>query len=82
MESLLKWGIDVVLWFQQASPGLDYVFKGFTFLGDEEFFLIFLPFFYWCADRRTGARLLVVFLVSAYINSVAKILVVLTGESL
>ncbi len=74
MESLLKWGIDVVLWFQQASPSLDLLFKGFTFLGDEEFFLIFLPFFYWCADRRTGVSLLVLFLVSAYLNSAAKIL--------
>ena len=74
MESLLNWGIDVVLWFQQASPSLDLLFKGFTFLGDEEFFLIFLPFFYWCADRRTGVRLLVVFLISVYINSAVKVL--------
>ena len=74
MESLLNWGIDVVLWFQQASPSLDLLFKGFTFLGDEEFFLIFLPFFYWCADRRTGVSLLVLFLVSAYLNSAAKVL--------
>ena len=74
MESLLNWGIDVVLWFQQASPSLDLLFKGFTFLGDEEFFLIFLPFFYWCLDRRTGLSLLVLFLVSAYLNSAAKIL--------
>jgi hypothetical protein len=50
------------------------LFKGFTFLGDEEFFLIFLPFFYWCLDRRTGLSLLVLFLVSAYLNSAAKIL--------
>lgn len=74
MESLLKWGIEVVLWFQQASPDLDLLFKGFTFLGGEAFFLIILPFFYWCADRRTGVRLLVVFLISAYLNSAAKIL--------
>jgi membrane-associated phospholipid phosphatase len=74
LEGLLKWGIEVVLWFQQASPSLDLFFKCLTFLGDEEFFLIFLPFFYWCADRRTGARLLVVFLISAYLNSAAKVL--------
>jgi len=74
LESLLEWGIDVVLWFQQASPVFDLFFKGLTFLGDEEFFLIFLPFFYWCADRRTGFRLLVVFLISTYLNSAAKII--------
>jgi membrane-associated phospholipid phosphatase len=74
LESLLKWGVDAILWFQQASPGVDLLFKGFTFLGDEEFFLIFLPFFYWCVDRRTGVRLLVVFLISAYLNSAIKIM--------
>ena len=74
MEGLLNWGIEVVLWFQQASPACDFFFKGFTFLGDEEFFLIFLPFLYWCVDRRTGARLLVLFLVSVYLNSAAKVL--------
>ena len=33
MESLLDWGIQVVLWFQQFSPTLDLPFKAFTFLG-------------------------------------------------
>ena len=33
MDALLDWGIDVVLWFQQASPGLDGLFKFFTFPG-------------------------------------------------
>ncbi|MBI9087061.1 MAG: phosphatase PAP2 family protein [Desulfobacterales bacterium] len=72
MESLLDQGIPVILWLQQFSPGLDGLFAAITFLGNMEFFLIFLPLVYWCIDRRVGARLSVIFLFSAYVNFAAK----------
>ena len=74
MKPFLDWGIEVVLWFQQFSPALDLPFKSLTFLGNLEFFLILMPLIYWCLDRRLGARLLILFLISAYINSVAKVI--------
>ena len=74
MNILLDWGIEVVLWFQQFSPGLDSFFKGVTFLGDKEFFLILLPLVYWCLDRQVGARLLMLLLISACTNEFAKLL--------
>jgi undecaprenyl-diphosphatase len=73
-EDILDWGIEVVLWFQQFSPALDLPFRSLTFLGNLEFFLILMPLIYWCLDRRLGARLLILFLISAYINSVAKVI--------
>ncbi|MBM4457395.1 MAG: phosphatase PAP2 family protein [Chloroflexi bacterium] len=74
MQTILDWGANVVLWFQQFHPVLDLPFKGFTLLGEEEFFMLLLPLIYWCLDRRTGARLAVVFLFSAWSNAVAKVL--------
>jgi undecaprenyl-diphosphatase len=74
VKSLLDWGVELVLWFQQFSPALDLPFKSLTFLGNLEFFLIFMPLIYWCLERRLGARLLILFLISAYINSVAKVI--------
>lgn len=74
MKPFLDWGVEVVLWFQQFSPALDLPFKTLTFLGNLEFFLIFMPLIYWCMDRRTGARLLVLFLISAYVNTSAKVM--------
>lgn len=74
MANVLDWGIEVVLWFQQFSPGLDLPFKSLTFLGNLEFFLIFMPLIYWCFDRASGARLLILFLISAYLNTIAKVL--------
>ena len=72
MESILDWGIIVVIWLQQLSPALDLPFKAFTFMGDQPFFMLLLPLVYWCVNRRLGARLTVLFLFSSYLNTVAK----------
>ncbi|MGD1996124.1 MAG: phosphatase PAP2 family protein [Anaerolineae bacterium] len=72
MEAILDWGVDVILWFQRGSPTLDLPFRVLTFMGVEEFFLLLLPLVYWCLDRRTGARLMIVFLFSSYLNAAAK----------
>ncbi|MDH5423088.1 MAG: hypothetical protein OEY55_14915, partial [Acidimicrobiia bacterium] len=72
MDTLLEWGVDVVLWFQQFSPGLDGLFKFFTFLGETEFYLILLPLVYWSIDRATGVRLMIISLTSSLVNTVGK----------
>ena len=74
MESVLNWGIEVVLWFQQFSPALDLPFKVLTSLGDKEFYLLLMPLVYWCIDRRPGARLFMLLLFSACLNEGAKLL--------
>lgn len=72
MDNSLDWGIQVVLWLQQFSPALDLPFKLFTFLGEELFFLLLLPGLYWSLDRRIGARVTLLFLLSTYLNFAAK----------
>jgi len=72
VDRVLEWGVEVVLWFQQASPQLDAFFAFFTFLGDEEFYLLALPLVYWSINRAVGVRLMVVFLLSGLVNQVAK----------
>ncbi len=74
MDSLLNWGIDVVLWFQQFSPALDFPFNALTFMGNEAFYLLFMPLIYWSIERRTGAGLLILLFFSTYINAVAKVI--------
>jgi membrane-associated phospholipid phosphatase len=72
-EDILDWGIEVILWFQEFSPTLDLPFKSLTFLGNLEFSLVFMLLIYWSIDRRLGARLLILFLISAYANAIAKV---------
>jgi membrane-associated phospholipid phosphatase len=74
MTVILDQGIDAIVWLQRLSPEWDGLFRGLTFLGDKEFLLVFLPFCYWSLDRRFGARLTIFFLVSAYLNAMAKVL--------
>lgn len=74
MESLLNWGIEVVIWFQQFSPALDIPFRILTFLGDKEFYMLLMPLMYWCLNRRAGAGLFVLLLLSAFLNESAKLL--------
>ena len=74
MENLLGWGINVAIWFQQFSPAMDLPFKVLTFMGDEMFFLLFMPLIYWCVNRHTGARMIILFLFSAYINAFVKVI--------
>ena len=75
MERTFDWGVEVILWFQQVSPAMDLPFKVFTFMGNEAFFMLLMPLFYWCLNRSTGIRLTILFLFSAYVNAVAKVLV-------
>lgn len=69
METILQWGIDLIITIQQIhGPALDSIFRAITFMGEEEFYLVILPLLLWCVDFRLGARLGALFLLSTYFN--------------
>jgi membrane-associated phospholipid phosphatase len=72
MHGLLEWGYDVILWLQQFSPTLDAPFKAITTLGAEQAFLLLLPLVFWCVDKRRGARLGLLLMLSTYLNYLLK----------
>jgi len=74
VDGILRWGADVVVWMQQASPSLDGFFKALTFLGSQEFYLLLLPLVYWSVDRVLGVRLMALLIFSALINTVVKVI--------
>ncbi len=74
MDGILEWGHDVIRWVQQFSPALDLPFKAITTLGAEQAFLLILPLVFWCVDKRRGARLGVLLMLSAYLNYALKTL--------
>jgi membrane-associated phospholipid phosphatase len=70
MDAIWQWGIDLIHTIQLVhGPALDALFKAITFMGEEEFFLLLIPLFFWCVDFAGGARLAFVFLLSAYANA-------------
>ena len=69
MESLLQWGIDLIIAIQQIhGPILDNIFRVITFLGEADFYLLLLPLIFWCVDSGLGARLAILVLFSSYLN--------------
>jgi undecaprenyl-diphosphatase len=69
LMSLVPWGTDAVVWVQGfRTPALDNFFKAVTFLGQQEFYLLALPFIYWVIDKSMGARLAFALLPGAYLN--------------
>ncbi|MFC1995363.1 phosphatase PAP2 family protein [Chloroflexota bacterium] len=69
MDYLLQWGIDLIIAIQQVhGPVLDSVFRAITSVGGEEFYLLFIPLFYWCIDLGMGARLAILLLISSWLN--------------
>jgi membrane-associated phospholipid phosphatase len=73
MQDILAGSIPIILWLQQFSPALDAPFKAITFFGEVDFFLLFLPLFYWCLNRRLGARMSILIPLSGYIGAVLKV---------
>ncbi len=74
MNTLMDWGIEVILWLQQFHPALDAPFQLITSTGDEAFMMFLLPLLYWCLDRLLGIRMLALFILSTYVNVAAKVL--------
>ncbi|MBI4788001.1 MAG: phosphatase PAP2 family protein [Chloroflexi bacterium] len=69
MNDLIQWGLAVVLWVQTfRNPLFDQFFLTINFLGDEEFYLMFLPVVFWCLHKTLGMRMGVLFLLSFYAN--------------
>lgn len=73
LRSLMPWGADAIVWVQQFSNGiLDALFTFATYLGKEQFYMLFLPVLYWCVHKHLGRALSVVFLLSEYVNTLLK----------
>ncbi len=73
MEVIWQWGIGGIISLQHfRGPALDGLFNLFTFLGDEEFYLLLLPLLFWSVDFAWGSRVGFIFLLSAFVNSIVK----------
>jgi membrane-associated phospholipid phosphatase len=73
MNELIQWGLGVVQWIQTfRNPLFDAFFQAINFLGDEDFYVLFLPLIFWCLHKALGIRLGAVLLFSMYLNQSLK----------
>jgi len=73
MNPILDWGINLIAGIQAAAPWLRGPMMFFSFLGNEEFFILFLPFWYWCVDARLGLRVGIILSVSGSLSTFFKL---------
>ena len=69
MQFDLAW----VVAFQLLGHWLEGPMRFFSTLGTEEFYLVLMPFLYWCVDAGLGVRVSVIMLFSSGLNTVFKI---------
>ncbi len=64
---------EIVLFFNQIGGSfLESALRLFNFFGTELFFILFIPFFFWCINKSIGKRLLILLLITYYLNLVLK----------
>lgn len=73
MNPILEWGINLIAWLQANFSWLRGPMQLLSFLGNEEFFLLLLPFVYWCVDVRLGARVGAILCLSSNLNGFFKL---------
>ena len=72
MDELYELSLAVTRWLQSTYPWLREGMAFISALGEEQFYLVFLPLFYWSVDKRLGRRLGYIFLLAACFNNIAK----------
>lgn len=73
MDNILDYGITIVIYIQGLGKWLLVPMQFFSFLGTEEFYLLFMPALYWCLDAGLGLRVGLMLLVSGSVNQILKL---------
>jgi len=72
LNAILENSIPIIQNLQSLGEGFVGIMKLFTFLGNEEFYLILFPILFWCVDNSLGFRSGVILLISGCVNTYFK----------
>jgi len=72
-ESILEWGIALILSMQTWGDWLIAPMNVFTFAGNIAFYLLILPAIYWSWNSRLGLRVGIIFMLGLAINLMVKV---------
>jgi membrane-associated phospholipid phosphatase len=73
MDNFLNSGIQIILWLQSLGAWLTPIMKLFTFLGNEQFYLLIAPAILWCIEPILGVRLGLFLMISGMLNTALKV---------
>jgi membrane-associated phospholipid phosphatase len=72
MQSILDYGIRLIVALQGWGNWQIVPMQVFSFLGTEDFLMLVLPLLYWCVDRLLGLRVAVLLMLSTSLNGALK----------
>lgn len=73
MDNILNSGLQIILWLQSLGGWLTPIMKLFTFLGNEQFYLLVAPAILWCIDASLGLRLGLFLMINGMVNTAVKV---------
>lgn len=74
MQSLIDFGVSLIIALQQMGEWIYPIMDFFSQLGTEEFFFLVTPLVYWSIDSALGIRVGFILVTSEYINTLGKVL--------
>jgi membrane-associated phospholipid phosphatase len=73
MDGLYTSGLQIIAWIQALGAWLTPIMKLFTFLGNEQFYLLVAPAILWCIDATLGLRLGLFLMINGMVNAALKV---------
>jgi membrane-associated phospholipid phosphatase len=73
MSAIWNLGITFILFLQSLGGWLTGIMQAFSFLGNEQFYLLVAPAIFWCLDASLGMRMGLGLMLSGSINSTLKL---------
>ncbi|HSB67596.1 MAG TPA: phosphatase PAP2 family protein [Anaerolineales bacterium] len=73
MDSLYTSGLQFITWLQSLGTWLTPVMRIFTFLGNEQFYLLVAPAILWCIDASLGLRMGIFLMINGMLNLAIKV---------
>lgn len=72
LDLLLATSVEIIYFLQSQLEFLTPIMRFFTFLGNEDFYLLVMPVFLWVIDYNTGIQLGIIMLLSGGFNTIFK----------
>lgn len=66
--------LPIIEALQEIAKNLQPLWSAITFLGDQTFYLLFMPMIYWCVDALAGLRIGIMLLLSGFSNGFLKMI--------
>lgn len=73
MQTLIDFGVSLVIALQRMGEGVVPLMNFFSQLGTEDFFFLALPLIYWSLDSALGIRVGFILVVSSFLNFIGKV---------